>query len=70
MRTPLEGNAIEPRPGGRFEALMVNDKTGNEHPAHGVFVEFDAPRKFSFTEAGVEGGTKTSITFNDFLDGL
>jgi hypothetical protein len=32
-------------------------------------VDFDPPRKLSWTEAGVEGGTMTSITFHDLGDG-
>ena len=69
VSTPLEGIAVEPRPGGRFETLMVNDETGEEYPVRGVFVEFDPPRTFSFTEAGVEGGMTTTIVFNDLGDG-
>ena len=68
-RTPLEGITVDPRPGGRFETLMINDSTGDEYPMRAVFVEFEAPRMFSFSEAGVEGGMKTSITFNDLGDG-
>ena len=69
VSTPLEGIMVEPRPGGRFETLMVNDETGEEYPMRGVFVEFDPPRTFSFTEADVEGGMTTSIVFNDLGDG-
>jgi uncharacterized protein YndB with AHSA1/START domain len=69
VSTPLEGITIEPRPGGRFETVMVNDETGEEYPVRGVYVEFDPPRKFSFTEAGVQGGMMTSIVFNDLGDG-
>ncbi len=67
--TPLEGITVEPRPGGRFETLMVNDETGEEYPMRGVFVDFDPPRKLTFTEADVEGGMTTSIVFNDLGDG-
>ena len=28
ISTPLDGIVIEPRPGGRFETVMVNDATG------------------------------------------
>jgi uncharacterized protein YndB with AHSA1/START domain len=69
VSTPLEGITVEPRPGGRFETVMVNDETGEEYPVRGVFVEFDPPRTFSFTEAGVKGGMMTSIVFNDLGDG-
>ncbi len=67
--TPLERIVIEPRPGGRFETVMVNDESGDEYPMLGVFVECESPRTLSFTEAGAEGGMKTSITFNDLGDG-
>ncbi len=69
MSTPLEGITIEPRPGGRFETVMVSDETGERYPVIGVFVDFEPPKKFSFTEAGVEGGMTTSIIFNDLGDG-
>lgn len=69
MSTPLEGITVDRRPGGRFETVMVNDETGEEYPMRGVFVEFDPPRTFSFTEAGVEGGMMTAIVFNDLGDG-
>src|SRR5580698_8787816 len=32
VSTPLEGITVEPRPGGRFETVMVNDETGEEFP--------------------------------------
>ena len=34
-----------------------------------MFVEFDPPRAFSFTEADVAGGMTTAIVFNDLGDG-
>ena len=67
--TPLAGITVEPRPGGRYEFVMVNDESGDEFPTRGVFVEFDPPRVFSFTEADVAGGMTTSIVFNDLGDG-
>jgi uncharacterized protein YndB with AHSA1/START domain len=69
MSTPLDRITVEPRPGGRFETVMVNDETGDEYPVNGVFVEFDPPRTFSFTEAGVDGGMITKIVFTDLGDG-
>jgi uncharacterized protein YndB with AHSA1/START domain len=69
MTTPLDRITVEPRPGGRFETVMVNDETGDEYPMNGVFVDFDPPHAFSFTEAGVEGGMTTRIVFNDLGDG-
>jgi uncharacterized protein YndB with AHSA1/START domain len=69
VSTPLEGITLEPRPGGRFETLMVNDQTGEEYPMRGVFIDFDPPRAFSFTEADFGGGMTTSIVFNDLGNG-
>jgi uncharacterized protein YndB with AHSA1/START domain len=69
VSTPLANITVEPRPGGRFETVMVNDETGEEYPMRGVFVDFDPPRTLSFTEADVAGGMTTSITFNDLGDG-
>jgi len=69
MSTPLEGIVLEPRPGGRYEFVMVHDETGDEYPTRGVFVEFDPPRSFSFTEADIAGGMTTAIVFNDLGDG-
>ena len=69
MSTPLDGITVEPRPGGRFETVMVNDDSGEEYPTVAVFVDFDPPRSLSFTEPGVAGGMTTSITFNDLGDG-
>lgn len=67
--TPLDRITVEPRPGGRFETVMVIDATGDEIPVNGVFIEFDPPRTISFTEAGVEGAMVTRITFTDLGDG-
>jgi uncharacterized protein YndB with AHSA1/START domain len=69
ISTPLDRITVEPRPGRRFETVMVNDETGDEYPVNGLFVEFDPPRTFSFTEAGVDRGMMTKIVFNDPGDG-
>ena len=67
--TPIEGIVVEPRPGGRFETVMINEETGDRYPTRAVYVTFDPPRALSFTEADVEGGMLTSIAFNDLGDG-
>jgi uncharacterized protein YndB with AHSA1/START domain len=69
VTTPLANITVEPRPGGRFETIMVNDETGDEYPMRGQFVEFDPPNRLSWTEAGVEGGMLTTITFTELGDG-
>jgi uncharacterized protein YndB with AHSA1/START domain len=69
VSTPIENILVEPRPGGRFETLMIDDGNGAEYPSKGVFVELDEPSKIVWTEPDVEGGMTTSITFNDLGDG-
>jgi uncharacterized protein YndB with AHSA1/START domain len=69
VTTPLDNIKIDPKPGGVFETIMVNDADGAEYPMRGVYVEFDAPNKLSWSEPDVEGGMMTSVTFKDLGDG-
>ena len=69
VSTPLGNIVVEPRPGGRFETIMVNDETGDEYPMIALFVEFDPPHRLSWTDPSADGGMLTSITFNDLGDG-
>jgi len=67
---PLESVVIEPRVGGRFEALMVADDGSGEFPMTGVFVEFEPPEVFSFAEPGYSDQSMVSrSTFEDLGDG-
>jgi uncharacterized protein YndB with AHSA1/START domain len=67
--TPLEKITVDPRPGGVFETIMVNDADGAEYPSRGVFVEVVEPERLSWTEPDVEGGMTTTLTFTDLGDG-
>jgi uncharacterized protein YndB with AHSA1/START domain len=69
MSTPVESIVVEPRAGGRFETVMVDDATGAQYPTKAVFVEVTAPERIVFTEPDVEGGMTTAIHFNDLGDG-
>jgi uncharacterized protein YndB with AHSA1/START domain len=69
VSTPIENITVDPRPGGVFETIMVNDANGELYPMRGVFVEVDEPSKLSWTEQDVEGGMTTAITFIDLGDG-
>ena len=69
VSTPLETIKIDPKPGGVFETVMVNDSDGAEYPNRGVYVEVDKPNKLSWTEPDVEGGMLSSLTFVDLGDG-
>jgi uncharacterized protein YndB with AHSA1/START domain len=69
VSTPLETIKVDPKPGGVFETVMVNDSDGAEYPNRGFYVEVDKPSKLSWTEPDVEGGMLTSLTFVDLGDG-
>jgi uncharacterized protein YndB with AHSA1/START domain len=69
VTTPVENITVDLRPGGVFETIMVNDSDGAEYPMRAVYVEVERPSLLSWTEADVEGGMMTSITFNDLGDG-
>ena len=69
VSTPIENITVDLRPGGVFETVMVNDADGAEYPMRGVFVEVVVPETLTWTEADVEGGMTTSVTFKDLGDG-
>jgi uncharacterized protein YndB with AHSA1/START domain len=69
ISTPIENIKVDPRPGGVFETIMVNDENGDEYPSRGIYVEVNEPETLVWTEADVEGGMTTAITFIDLGDG-
>jgi len=69
VTTPIGNITIDPRPGGVFETIMVNDENGEEYPMKAVFVEVVAPEKLVWSEPGVEGGMTTSMTLTDLGNG-
>jgi uncharacterized protein YndB with AHSA1/START domain len=69
VSTPVENITVDARPGGAFETTMVNDESGDEYEMKAVYVEVIEPSRIIFTEADVEGGMTTSITFTDLGDG-
>jgi uncharacterized protein YndB with AHSA1/START domain len=69
VSTPIENITVDLRPGGAFTTIMVNDADGAKYPMRGVFVEVVVPERLTWTEADVEGGMTTSVTFNDLGDG-
>jgi uncharacterized protein YndB with AHSA1/START domain len=69
VSTPIQNITIDPRPGGVFETVMVNDADGAEYPMRAVFVEVVEPERLVWSEPDVEGGMTTSITFVDLGDG-
>ena len=69
VSTPVENIKLDPRPGGVFETVMVDDASGDEYPMRAVFVEFVAPERLAWSEPDVEGGMTTALTFTDLGDG-
>ena len=61
VSTPIENITVDPRPGGVFETIMVNDADGSEYPSRGVFVEVAAPERLVWSEP--DSGMTTTSTF-------
>ena len=67
--TPAGGITVDLRPGGAFETVMVNDADGTTYAMRAVYREVLRPERLVWTEADVEGGMTTTITFADLGDG-
>ena len=61
VSTPIENITVDPRPGGVFETIMINDADGSEYPSRGVFVEVTAPERLVWSEPN--SGMTTTSTF-------
>ena len=67
--TPVGNITVDLRPGGVFETTMVNDADGGTYTMRAVYVEVRRPDRLVWTEADVEGGMLTTVTFVDLRDG-
>jgi uncharacterized protein YndB with AHSA1/START domain len=67
VSTPIEGIKVDPRPGGVFETVMVNDADGSEYSSKGVFQEVVEPERLVWVEPTF--GMVTSSEFVDLGDG-
>jgi len=65
MSTPVDRIVIEPRVGGRFETVMVNDATGDQFANAGVFTVVDPPTTLAWRDSGFAEGMVTTSTFTD-----
>ena len=61
--TPLDGITVEPRPGGVFETVMINDADGCSYAMRAVYTEIVPPERIAWTEPGT--GMITTSTFTD-----
>ena len=64
---PLAQIKADPRPGGVFETVMVNDADGSEYPTRAVYVEVTEPERLVWTET--HSGMTVTLTLSDLGDG-
>ena len=57
---------VDPRPGGVFETVMVNDADGSQYPTHAVYAEVVEPERLVWTES--HSGMTVTATFTDLGD--
>ena len=61
VTTPIENITVDPRPGGVFATIMVNDADGAEYPSRGVYIEIVEPERLVWSEP--DSGMTTTSTF-------
>lgn len=66
VSAPVERIHVDPRPGGVFETVMVNDADGSEYPTQAVYVEVAEPERLVWKEA--HSGMTVTATFADLGD--
>jgi uncharacterized protein YndB with AHSA1/START domain len=69
VSTPIDKITVDPRPGGVFETIMVDDASGAEYPMRAVYIEIVEPERIVWSEPGVEGGMTSTSSFVDLGDG-
>lgn len=52
VSAPRERMTVDPRPGGAFETVMINDADGSEFPTHAVYDEVRPPELLMWTDPG------------------
>ena len=60
---PVEHISVDPRPGGVFETVMINDADGSRYPTQAVYDEVAPPERLVWTEA--QSGMTVTVTFTD-----
>jgi uncharacterized protein YndB with AHSA1/START domain len=63
VSAPIEQIKVDPRPGGVFETVMVNDSDGSEYPTRAVYVEVTQPERLVWRET--HSGMTVNIAFVD-----
>jgi uncharacterized protein YndB with AHSA1/START domain len=60
---PIEHITVDPRPGGSFETVMINDADGSRYPTRAVYDEVVEPERLVWTET--HSGMTVTVTFTD-----
>ncbi len=63
---PVDSIKVDPRPGGVFETVMVNDADGSRFPTRAVYVEVVEPERLVWNE--LHSGMTVTSTFRDLGD--
>src|SRR6201995_2255646 len=64
---PVERIRVDPRPGGVFETVLVNDTDGSEYPTRATYVEVVEPERLVWVEG--HSGMTVTATFADLGGG-
>jgi len=65
--TPPDGIQVDPRPGGVFETVMVNDADGGRYTMRARYTEIVAPERIAWTDQ--DSGMTTTSTLTDLGGG-
>ncbi len=63
---PLDRITVDPRPGGAFTTVMVNDADGSTYPTSARYLEVDPPERLSWVEG--HSGMTVTATFTELGD--
>jgi uncharacterized protein YndB with AHSA1/START domain len=63
---PLDQITVDPRAGGAFRTVMVNDADGNTYPTSARYLEVSPPERLSWIED--HSGMTVTATFTDLGD--
>jgi uncharacterized protein YndB with AHSA1/START domain len=66
VSTPLQNIKVEPRPGGIFETVMINDADASRYRMRAVYDEVVEPERLVWTDTAT--GMTTTSTFLDLGD--
>jgi uncharacterized protein YndB with AHSA1/START domain len=66
VTAPLDRITVDPRPGGAFRTVMVNESDGSTYPTSARYLEVSAPERLSWIED--HSGMTVTATFTDLGD--